>query len=102
MISIDLTKIKRFKHLSINTIKKFLHPIEIEEFNCLKKENKPVFLATRWAIKECIYKIDNSLFDFKKLLIKKTNEGKYIFLDFQLSTTIEDGYVAAVAFKKID
>lgn len=99
MISIDLTKIKRFRKISFQAIKRILHPAEIEDFLNLDKTKKTIFLATRWALKECIFKIDNSLFEFKNILIEKTTNGKYIFKDFQLSTTNENGYVVAVAFK---
>ncbi|BAP39612.1 4'-phosphopantetheinyl transferase superfamily protein [Metamycoplasma canadense] len=100
MISIDLTKIKRFKKIKKEVLNRFLHPNEIEEYIKIEKEKKATFLATRWALKECIFKIDNNLYEFKKIHIKKTNQGRYIFEDFQLSTTNEDGYVVAVAFKK--
>ncbi|SYV90723.1 Uncharacterised protein, partial [Metamycoplasma alkalescens] len=48
MISIDLTKIKRFKRVSNQAILKFLHPLEIEQYRQLEKQKKPTFLATRW------------------------------------------------------
>lgn len=99
MISVDLTKIKRFKKLKDSAIQKILHPTEIIEFNKLSKDTKPIYLATRWSLKECIFKVDNNFFEFRKILIKKNESGKYIFNDFQLSTTNEDGYIVAVAFK---
>ncbi|AZZ65288.1 4'-phosphopantetheinyl transferase superfamily protein [Metamycoplasma phocicerebrale] len=99
MISVDLTKIKRFKRISKEAIKKFLHPTEIEKYQKLNRPEKAIFLATRWAIKECLFKIDNSLFQYREILIEKNESGRYIYNDFQLSTTNEDGYVVAVAFK---
>ncbi|MGX9364253.1 4'-phosphopantetheinyl transferase superfamily protein [Mycoplasma sp. 527] len=99
MISIDMAKINRFINISTNAIKKILHPIEIEEYLKISDSKKPIFLATRWALKECIFKIDNSIFSFKNILIKKTNAGRYTYANYQLSTTSEDGYIVAVAFK---
>ncbi|SGA02359.1 Uncharacterised protein [Mycoplasmopsis arginini] len=47
MISIDLTKIKRFRRISFQAIKRILHPAEIEDFLNLDKTKKTIFLATR-------------------------------------------------------
>ncbi|MBN4089432.1 4'-phosphopantetheinyl transferase superfamily protein [Mycoplasma enhydrae] len=99
MISVDLSKIRRFKKMSKRAINRILHPKEIFEFELLDKQKQMLFLATRWAIKECLFKIDNSLFEYNKIQITKTKAGKYIYDDFQLSTTNEDGYVVAVALK---
>lgn len=100
MIAIDLVKIKRFKKVKNELLNRFLHPEEIAQYSKLNKQKKALFLSTRWALKECILKIDNSFFEFRKILINKTNEGRYVYQDFMLSTTNEDGYVVAVAFRK--
>ncbi|RMA77474.1 holo-[acyl-carrier protein] synthase [Metamycoplasma subdolum] len=97
MIGIDLTNIKRFENLSLNVIKKILHKDEFKEFE--KTNDKAKFLATRWAIKEAIFKADNQFKDFSKVFLKKDEEGRYIFLDFEISTSKEDDYIIAIAKK---
>jgi len=97
MIGIDLTKINRFENKSNRFIEKILHKNEID---LLKNENnKAKFLAIRWSIKEALFKIDNSLFSFNKIEIKKDNFGRYKFRNYYISTTNEDGFIIAIAKK---
>ncbi|AXE60810.1 ACP synthase [[Mycoplasma] phocae] len=99
MIGIDLVKISRFKKIRKHHIAKFLHPCEIVEWEKLNKRNQTRYLASRWAIKEAIYKADNKYWNFPKILIRKSKNGKYEFEDFEISTTNEDNHVIAMIFK---
>ncbi|AZG68679.1 4'-phosphopantetheinyl transferase superfamily protein [Mycoplasma struthionis] len=99
MIGIDITKIKRFRNLKAKVIEKILHLEEFEEFQKLQKKDKPQFLATRWALKEAIFKCDNKFINFKKVRINKDPSGRYIFENFNLSTSNDCGLVVAVAEK---
>lgn len=97
MVGIDLTKISRFKDKDQNFIQRILSEQEIEEYyNC---ENKEHFLATRWAIKEAIFKANNSYYQFNKINLKCLNR-KYSFLNFEISTSSEDEYIIAIAIER--
>ena len=96
MLGIDLTRVSRFKNASDSFLKKVLHTSEIEEYD--NSNDKPLFLAKRWAIKEALFKADNSLVNFNKIQITKKND-KYNYDDFYISTSREDEYVVAIARK---
>lgn len=97
MLGIDLTKISRFEDAKEALINKVLHPNEILEYN--KVQNKAYFLAARWAIKEALFKADNSLFDFNKIEIKK--DGRvYKYPGYIITTSSEDDYYIATVMKE--
>ena len=94
MLGIDKTTISRFKNMSDSFIKRVLHEEEIIEYNA--SENKELFLAARWAIKEALYKADNTNVEFSKMKITKENR-QYKFPGYIISTTNEgDDYIAIV------
>lgn len=64
MIGIDLTKKSRFKENQEEIAKKILHSMELKKY--LEDNDKLKFLATRWAIKEAIFKCDNQYKNFQK------------------------------------
>jgi len=97
MSTIDLTNINRFKNKDENFVNKVLHEAEKKDYEvCL---NKPKFLATRWAIKEAIFKTDNKYVSFNKINIVKKNL-QYTFENFSISTTSEDNYIIAIVEKR--
>ena len=53
MIGIDLTSIKRFKNKKLNFVQKVLSDDEFLEWQNI--ENKELYLAQRWSIKEAIF-----------------------------------------------
>ncbi|MCK5945981.1 MAG: 4'-phosphopantetheinyl transferase superfamily protein [Mycoplasmataceae bacterium] len=97
MNGIDITNIKRFENPKDAFLKKVLHVDEISEYN--EATNKSVFLAKRWAIKEALFKADNELFHFNKIKVFKEN-GKYKYQGYIISTSIEDNYCIALAYKE--
>ena len=99
MLGIDLTKISRFENQNNNFINKVLHPKEIEEYEL--SDDKPKYLATRWAIKESIYKSNNKEFSFNSIRIIKENK-RYKYENYNISTSNEDGFVIAVVQRGID
>ncbi len=99
MIGIDITSIKRFENKSEDFAKKILSSEELKLW--LLEENKKKFLATRWAIKESIFKSNNFYSSFKKINITK-QDGKYIFKNFQISTSNEKDYIVAIALEEKD
>lgn len=92
MVGIDITKISRFDNWTESKIKRILHPEEIMELS--QANDKSLFLATRFAIKESLFKIDNNLFHFDKINIRKENK-RYVYKDFNISTSKEDDYLIA-------
>lgn len=98
MIGVDIVKIERFESSEWPVIERILHPFEITEY--MKSENKAKYIATKWAIKEALFKADNSNSTFNKINIVKKNE-RYFFDDaFEITTSDEDGYVVAFVIKK--
>ncbi len=93
MLGIDKTTISRFKDASAEFVGRVLHPDERVEFE--SSENKPYFLAARWAIKEALYKAGNKKI-FKETKLTK-QDRKYFYPGYEISTTSEgDDYIAIV------
>ncbi|MBX4209954.1 MAG: 4'-phosphopantetheinyl transferase superfamily protein [Mollicutes bacterium PWAP] len=98
MIGIDITKISRFKNKNNSFIKRILSKEEIEKYE--KSKNKEKFLASRWSLKESIFKAENVNFRFNKINIIKDEFGRYIYEGYLLSTSTEDDIYISVAIKK--
>ena len=96
MLGIDITKISRFNNPTDAFIKKILHPKELQLYK--QEKEKSLFLASRWAIKESLYKANNKFFHFNKINIEQKN-GKYIFEDYEISTSKEKDYYIAIVMK---
>lgn len=95
-----MTRLDRFKNKNEDFVKRFLSENEYKEFKKITSEDlKSKFLATRWAIKEAIFKADNSYPDFRKVDILKEECGRYFFKDFKISTSDEGNILVAVAVK---
>lgn len=100
MIGVDITNIKRFLNKDLNFVKRVLSEAEIEIYLRIKNEDsKAKFLARTWAIKEAIFKADNSYVNFNKITILK-KEGRYCFEDFLISTSDEENFLIAFVTKK--
>lgn len=97
MLGIDLTKVSRFKNKNDKFLIKTLHPEEIKEYH--QSENKELYLATRWAIKEALFKSDNSRFSFNETRIIQENRV-YTLPGYIISTSKEDDYVIAIVQKE--
>lgn len=98
MIGIDITSIKRFENKKDSFIKKILSNEEYIDWN--SSNNKELFLAQRWSIKEAIFKANNNYHDFSKINIKRNNVGKFVFENFEISTSKENEYVVAFVIEK--
>ncbi|QJG66984.1 4'-phosphopantetheinyl transferase superfamily protein [Mycoplasma phocoenae] len=101
---IDIALVKRFKKINRKTIERFLSPNEAEIFKKLRnekflKENtKTLFLATRWAIKEALFKADNQNYKYSEIDIKKINDV-YTYENYSISVSHDGEYVIASAIK---
>ncbi|QJR44028.1 holo-ACP synthase [Mycoplasma miroungirhinis] len=94
-VGIDITSISRFINKSDEFAKRILSPAELKEYQIIN--NKSKYLATRWAIKEAIFKADNTFSTFSNINIEKNQ--KYYFKDFEISTSSEGDLVIATAIK---
>ncbi len=97
MIGVDITSIDRFKNVKLNVIKKILSTDEFLEWE--KIENKNLYIAQRWSIKEALFKADNNLHNFHNINITRDKRGVFVFEDFKITTSKEDKYVIAFVMK---
>ncbi len=97
MHGIDLTKISRFENVNETFLKKVLSPEELIEYE--EVQNKAKYVAGRWAIKEALFKADNSLSTFHKINIVKKNRT-YIYSGYIITTTNEGDYYLASVIKE--
>ncbi|KKB26666.1 Holo-[acyl-carrier protein] synthase [Mycoplasmopsis meleagridis] len=93
-IGVDLVKISRFNNKTEGFIKRILHREEYAYFTDINDNLKTKTLATFWAIKEAIFKANNSYYSFAKILLKKEN-NKWIHPNFSISISHEDDYLIA-------
>lgn len=105
MIGIDLTNKDRFKNNYENIAEKILHFSEKTLFlNINNEEEKINFIASRWAIKEALFKCDNKYKNFSDISVIKDLFGRYIFENlndkFEISTSNEDKYIIAIVKDK--
>ena len=92
-IGVDITSIKRFEDKKINFIKKVLSDNEFIERE--KTENKLLYLAQRWAIKEALFKANNNLHDYHLINIERDKKGIFKYKNYKISTSKENEYVIA-------
>lgn len=98
MIGVDITSIKRFKNKNIAFVKKVL---SLEEFNEWENvENKELYLAQKWSIKEAIFKANNNYHNYAKMNIVREKNGKFSFKNFLISTSKENEYVIAFVMEE--
>ncbi|MCU4706930.1 4'-phosphopantetheinyl transferase superfamily protein [Mycoplasma sp. CSL7503-lung] len=93
-VGVDLVKISRFNDKSLTFAKRILSQNELEEYNSLPDEQKTLFLARSWAIKEAIFKANNEYFDFSKISLRKENKV-WKFEEFAISISHEDDFLIA-------
>lgn len=93
MIGVDITSIKRFENKKVNFVKKVLSDEEFKEWE--KSENKLLYVAQRWAIKEALFKANNDLHDYHKINLKRNEKGVFIYENYKISTSKENEYVIA-------
>ncbi len=92
-IGVDITSINRFKDKKINFVKKVLSNQEYKEWEY--SENKLLYIAQRWAIKEALFKANNDLHDYHLINIERNKSGVFIYKDYKISTSKENEYVIA-------
>ncbi|UUM19943.1 MULTISPECIES: holo-ACP synthase [unclassified Mycoplasma] len=100
-IGVDIAKISRFKDAKFSLIQKILSKQELIDYQNTSSEHQALFLARSWAIKEAIFKSDNSYSQFSKINLTKVN-NKWTFNNFSISISHEDDFVIAMVVKNED
>lgn len=86
-IGIDVAELNRFENLSEKFIKRFLTTNEYADFLKVEEKNKTKFLASRWALKEAVFKATS-----------KWKPIPFIHLEFRKHP---DGYIQCTTFNNI-
>ena len=94
-VGVDIVKISRFNDVSEHFINRVLTKEEKEEY--LKRENKPKYLASRFAAKEAYFKATQDAGYLHVSILNKENGAPYILNkeNIHLSLSDEDEYVVA-------
>lgn len=100
-VGVDLTVISRFKDRSDKFIDKVLTNEEKLIFNRLNNDRKIVFLATRWACKEAIFKAtqDNKYLEYS--ILNNDNGKPYVLNHPEIKISISHDGDYAIAFVQI-
>ncbi|WP_025755116.1 4'-phosphopantetheinyl transferase superfamily protein [Mycoplasmopsis cricetuli] len=99
-IGVDITQISRFHNKKITFAQKILGKKELLEYQNLTCKDQALFLARAWAIKEAIYKADNSYSNYHKIDLVKSN-NKWTFENFNISISHENDLLVAFVIKNI-
>lgn len=93
-IGVDLVEIKR---INLKIANKVLSSKELEVFNSLNDSLKKEYLAERFAVKEALFKADNSFFNYDKVSVLNDEKGKPYLEDINghVSIAHDGGMVCA-------
>lgn len=72
-IGVDLVD---FKRIDFKIARKVLSKKELVIYDTLDEKLKKEYLAERFAVKEALFKADNSYFDFDKVSVLNDEKGK--------------------------
>lgn len=100
-IGVDILNIER---IDFKIAKKVLSIEELEIFNSISNENlKREYLAERFAVKEALFKADNSYFNYDKISVLNDEKGKPYLKDINglVSISHDNGMVCAFVVLKI-
>lgn len=94
-IGVDILSIER---IDFKIARKVLSNEEREIFDSISNEKlKKEYLAERFAVKEALFKADNSYFDYDKVTVLNDEKGKPYFKDINglVSIAHDNGMVCA-------
>ena len=94
-IGVDILRIDR---IDFKIARKVLSVEEKEIFDSIDNENiKREYLAERFAVKEALFKADNSLFNYDKISVLNDEKGKPYLKDIKgfVSIAHDNGMVCA-------
>ncbi|MEA4115309.1 4'-phosphopantetheinyl transferase superfamily protein [Mycoplasma sp. 744] len=99
-IGVDLVDIERFKNKEFNFFKRFLHKNEINFIQMQTSADiKIIYVASIWAIKEAIFKANNTYSQFNKIEIKRKN-NHWWHENFSISISHEKNLIVAFVVEK--
>lgn len=96
-IGVDLTKIDRFNEVSKHFIERIYSDNEMKEYYMLLEEKQATYLASRWAVKEALFKAIK-IANYKEYSIMNDETGQpYVenHPEIKVSISHEDGYCIA-------
>ncbi|AWX70106.1 hypothetical protein DP067_01880 [Mycoplasmopsis anatis] len=100
MIGVDIVKISRFINNHEKIANRILSVDELIEYQKISEIKKKVkYVAVHWAIKEAIFKSDNSYSTFNKINITK-EKLTYKHDKFHISTSDDGDNLVAFVIKK--
>ena len=94
-IGVDILKIER---INFKIARKVLSKQELEIFNSIENDKiKREYLAERFAVKEALFKADNSYFDYDQVSVLNDANGKPYLKDINglVSISHDSGLVCA-------
>jgi len=98
-IGIDLTRISRFDINNKKLVERILSEKELEVFQNLNNDNKPAYLASRFALKEAYYKASQDNCSFSSISFLNDKNGKPYMDerdDVLVSVSDEDDYLTTI------
>lgn len=86
-----------FKRIDLKIARKVLSKKELVIYDTLDEKLKREYLAERFAVKEALFKADNSYFDFDKVSVLNDEKGKPYLEDINgfVSIAHDGGIVCA-------
>ncbi|MBE6136765.1 MAG: holo-ACP synthase [Erysipelotrichaceae bacterium] len=100
-IGVDITLISRFNDRSEKFINTILTEEERKIYDALKEERKKVFLATRWASKEAIFKATQDRNYLGYSILNEENGKPYVLNHPEIKISISHDGDFVVAFVQL-
>lgn len=97
-IGVDIVKIDRFNNVDDYFINRIYTQEEINFYNTLSSDKKVVFLASRWAVKEAIFKANNQKDYLSYGCVNDINGKPYIVNHPEIKVSISHDGDYAIAF----
>ncbi len=101
-IGVDITGISRFKNRKERFVNCILTEEELRLYHTLSEEKKPVFLATRWACKEAIFKATQNKNYLQYSILNDTNGKPYVQNEPKMHISISHESDTVIAFVVIE
>lgn len=101
-IGVDLVELNRFSSKNENFFKRFMHEKELAKFSQLNSKNqKIVYAASIWGIKEAMFKADNNYAKFAEFYIQRDeNDQFWVHPNFDITISHTGRLLVAIVSKK--
>lgn len=97
-IGVDIVKIDRLKDVDQHFINRVYTQEEINVYNSLSSDKKMIFLASRWAVKEAIFKTNNQKDYLSYGCVNDINGKPYIVNHPEIKVSISHDGDYVIAF----